>query len=197
MFKDPLGWFPNSLFTNAFPILVLAAFFIDYLVPRLTTRKAAKPFEKSDRGSYILITIAVFIGLATGILIRRSNIGTASGAFQWIGLFFILAGLFLREWALVKLGRFFSRTVQIEPGHQVIKEGPYRWIRHPAYTGMLLIDSGVIMAIGTWVGALLAFLIIAGGLLYRISIEEKTLLHIFGTEYQEYMAQTWKLFPGW
>jgi protein-S-isoprenylcysteine O-methyltransferase Ste14 len=62
---------------------------------------------------------------------------------------------------------------------------------------MLLTDTGFIMAIGTWLGALLTFIIIAGALLYRIAVEEKTLLNTFGHEYQQYMAQTWKLFPGW
>jgi len=197
MFNDPLNWFPNSFFTNAFPILVFAAFLIDYLVPRLTAGKGAKPFEKSDRGSYFVISVTVFIALAVGIWIRVANIGTLSGLFQWIGLIVIVIGVFIREWALVKLGRFFSRTVQIEPGHKVIKEGPYRWIRHPAYTGMLLVDTGLIMAIGTWLGTVLTFVIIAGGLLYRISVEEKTLLQTFGDEYRTYMSQTWKLFPGW
>lgn len=197
MFTDPFGWFPNSFFTNAFPILVFAVFFIDYFLPRLSRTKNENPTEKHDRGSYIVISLATLIAVAAGMLIRLLNIGTLSGLFQWAGLIIIAAGLFLREWALTKLGRFFSRTVQIEVGHKVIKEGPYRWIRHPAYTGMILIYTGFIMSIGTWLGALITFLIITGSLLYRIDVEENTLLHSFGQEYSEYMIQTWKLFPGW
>lgn len=197
MFKDPFGWFPNSFFTNVFPWLVLAAFFIDYLIPRLTTPNRQKPAERSDRGSYFIISIIALVALGIGVLIRRSNIGTLSGSFQWIGLIVILAGLFLREWALIKLGRFFSRTVQIEQGHKVVKDGPYRWIRHPAYTGMILIDTGVIMALGTWLGALVTLILMTASVMYRISVEEKTLLRAFGDEYRKYMAQTWKLFPGW
>lgn len=197
MFKDPLGWFPNPFFTNVFPIAVLAAFLIDYLVPGLTKAKGDKPIEKGDRGSYIVIHVAVLVGLMIGILIRRWNLGTWSGLFQWIGLLVLVAGVFIRGWALIRLGRFFSRTVQIESGHKIIKEGPYRWIRHPAYTGMILIDTGAIMGIGTWLGALVTFTSITGSLLYRISVEEKILLRTFGDEYQKYMTQTWKLFPGW
>lgn len=62
---------------------------------------------------------------------------------------------------------------------------------------MILIDTGVIMGIGTWLGALLTFMIITASALYRISVEEKTLLRAFGNEYRNYMAQTWRLFPGW
>jgi len=112
-------------------------------------------------------------------------------------LLIIIAGLAIREWALIKLGRFFSRTVQIQTEHKVITEGPYRWIRHPAYTGMILIYAGIIMSIGTWLGALLTFSIVTISLLYRIRVEDRTLLDAFGDEYRDYMKQTWLLFPGW
>lgn len=97
MFKDPLGWFPNSFFTNVFPILVLGAFFIDQLLPRFTKTKGDKPIEKSDRGSYILIHVATLVGLMIGILIRRWNIGTSSGLFQWLGLLVLVTGVLFRE----------------------------------------------------------------------------------------------------
>ena len=187
MFNDPLGWFPNPFFTNAFPILVFAVFLIDHLIPRLTIPKRKEPAEKSDHGSYAVISVAM----------RLLNIGTSSGLFQSAGLPIIIAGLAIREWALIKLGRFFSRTVQIETEHKVITEGPYRWIRHPAYTGMILIYAGIIMSIGTWLGALLTFSIVTISLLYRIRVEDRTLLDAFGDEYRDYMKQTWLLFPGW
>lgn len=197
MFNDPFGWFPNSLFTNLFPILGFTVFFVDYLIPRLTTRHREKPVERSDHGSFIIILATTLIAVLLSVSIRLANIGILSGVFQWIGLLVTATGLFVREWALIMLGRFFSRTVQIEAGHKIIKEGPYRWLRHPAYTGMILIYTGLIMSIGTWLGALLTFIVIAGTFLYRISVEERALLHAFGDEYRQYMRQTWKLFPGW
>ena len=91
----------------------------------------------------------------------------------------------------------FSRTVQIESEHKVITTGPYQWIRHPAYTGMIAVNTGLSMAIGTWLGALTAFIFITASLLYRIHVEEKTLLTALGDEYREYMKRTWQLFPSW
>jgi protein-S-isoprenylcysteine O-methyltransferase Ste14 len=197
MFNDPLGWFPSPFFTNIFPILVFAVFFIDHLIPRLTIVKGKEPAEKSDRGSYAVISIATLIAVLAGVAMRLLNIGTSSGLFQWVGVLIIIAGLAIREWALIKLGRFFSRTVQIETEHKVITVGPYRWIRHPAYTGMILIYAGIIMSIGTWLGALLTFSIVTISLLCRIRVEERTMLNTFGDEYRDYMKQTWLLFPGW
>jgi hypothetical protein len=63
MFNDRLGWFPDPFFTNAFPILVFAVFFIDHLIPRLTIAKGIEPAEKSDRGSYAVISIATLIAV--------------------------------------------------------------------------------------------------------------------------------------
>ena len=125
------------------------------------------------------------------------NIGTLTGSFQWLGLFLMVAGAAFRQWALVHLGRFFSRTVHIESEHKVITTGPYRWIRHPAYTGMIVVYIGMVMALGTWLGTLLTFAIVTGSLLYRIHVEEQSLLTALDDEYLEYMKLTWLLFPGW
>jgi len=197
MFKDPLGWFPDALFSNLFPMVVFAVFFIDYLIPRLTTPARQKTTQVTDRGSFTMISTASLGGILAGILIRIGNMGISVGPFQWMGMTITLAGLALRGWALLKLGRFFSRTVQIETGHRIIKDGPYKWIRHPAYMGMVLIYAGFILSIGTWLGALITSVIIVVSLIYRINVEEKLLLETFGDEYRGYMAGTWRLFPGW
>jgi protein-S-isoprenylcysteine O-methyltransferase Ste14 len=197
MFNDPFGWFPNQLFTNLFPLLFVGVYAIDYIVPRLTNPNSQRKSLQSDRGSYLVIIIAILLAVSFSIYLRMNNIGTLTGSFQWLGLFLMAAGATFRQWALIHLGRFFSRTVQIETEHKVITTGPYRWIRHPAYTGMIVVYIGMVMSIGTWLGTLLTFAIVTGSLLYRIRVEEKTLLTALGAEYREYMKQTWLLFPGW
>ncbi len=197
MFNDPYGWFPNQLFTNLFPLLFLGTFVVDYIVPRLTNPNHQRKSLQSDRGSYIIISIAIFSAVWFSIYLRMKNIGTLTGLFQWLGLFIMVAGCVFRQWALIHLGRFFSRTVQIESGHKVITTGPYRWIRHPAYTGMIVVYIGAIMALGTWLGTLITFTIVTGSLMYRIHVEEQALTSALGDEYRKYIKQTWQLFPGW
>jgi len=197
MFHDQFGWFPNQLFTNLFPLLFVGVYAVDYIVPRLTNPNSQRKSLQSDRGSYLVIIMAIFLAISFSIYLRIQNIGTLTGLFQWLGLFLMAAGATFRQWALIHLGRFFSRTVQIKSGHKVISTGPYRWIRHPAYTGMIVVYIGMVMSIGTWLGTLLTFAIVTGSLLYRIRVEEKTLLTALGNEYHEFMKQTWLLFPGW
>ena len=197
MVRDPLGWFPNSLFNNLFLLTLIGVYAIDYIIPRFTNPNYQRKSLASDNGSYFVIVIAIFLEISLSIYFRRQNIGTLTGLFQWLGLLLMIAGATFRQWALIHLGRFFSRTVQIESEHKVITTGPYRWIRHPAYTGMIAVYIGLSMAIGTWLGALAAFIAVTGSLLYRIRVEEQALLTALGNEYREYMQHTWLLFPGW
>jgi protein-S-isoprenylcysteine O-methyltransferase Ste14 len=197
MFNDPLGWFPDPIFANLFPLIFLGVYVTDYIMPRFTNPNYRRQPLKSDRGSYFIISITVVLAISLSIVLRLHDLGTLTGVFQWLGLLIMLAGAAFRQWALINLGRFFSRTVQIESGHQIIKTGPYKWIRHPAYTGMILTYLGISMALGTWLGTLTTFVIVTAGLLYRIRIEESVLLQSLGEEYSQYKAQTWQLFPGW
>ena len=197
MINDPLGWFPSPFFNNLFLLIFIGVYAVDYIVPRFTNPNHQRKSLQSDRGSYLAITISVFLEISLSIYLRMKNIGTLTGWFQWLGLLLMVAGATFRQWALIHLGRFFSRTVQIESEHKVITTGPYQWIRHPAYTGMIAVYMGLSMAIGTWVGTVIAFIIITASLLYRIRVEEVTLVLALGDEYREYMKRTWQLFPGW
>lgn len=197
MVNDPFGWFPSPLFNNLFLLIFIGVYAVDYIVPRFTNPNYQRKSLQSDRGSYLAITIAIFVEISLSIYFRMKNIGTLTGWFQWLGLSFMAVGATFRQWALFHLGRFFSRTVQIEAEHKVITTGPYRWIRHPAYTGMIGVYTGLSMAIGTWLGTLTAFLIVTASLLYRIRIEETVLIQTLGDEYRQYMKRTWQLFPGW
>ncbi len=123
--------------------------------------------------------------------------GLALGTYQYVGLIIIVLGFVIRNWAIVKLGQFYSHTVTIKMGHRLVTDGPYRWLRHPAYTGLLLVFAGINLALGTWLGALVGLGLVFIAAVYRIHIEENTLLEFFGNEYREYMKHTWRMVPGW
>ncbi len=198
MFKDPFHWFPDPYFSTIFAILVLGAFFIDYAIPKkLNPHQSNKNDTALDRTSFLVIRILGFLAVTITLVCRYLKLWITPVPIQYLGLLLIPVGLALREWAIIKLGRFFSRTVQVETGHKIITDGPYRWIRHPSYTGMILIYLGIAFAIGTWLGALATLGLMLGATIYRISIEEKVLMEAFGTTYRDYMKHTWKLFPGW
>jgi len=198
LFKDPLHWFPDPYFSTILAAFVFGMYVIDYSVPKaLAQRRPNQPILVQDRSSFLIIQVTGIAAIAAAIAFRYLNWTIAPGAVQYIGLLLIPAGLGVREWAVIKLGRFFSRTVQIEPGHQLITDGPYRWIRHPAYTGMVLIYLGIALAVGTWLGGVVTLGLMLAATTYRIGIEEQVLIEAFGNAYRDYMKHTWRLFLGW
>jgi protein-S-isoprenylcysteine O-methyltransferase len=198
MFKDPLHWFPSPLFSTLLAVLFFGSYIVDYLVPKITAPKAgARPGSRQDRSSFLVIQGAGVLAVAVAFAGRYLNWIVLPSSVQWLGLAVDVFGIAFREWAVVTLGRFFSRIVEIEPGHRLIREGPYRRIRHPAYTGMILIYVGLALAMGSGAGTLAATLLIGGATLYRIKVEEAALARVFGTQYEDYVRQTWRLFPAW
>ncbi|MGH2869025.1 MAG: methyltransferase family protein [Solirubrobacteraceae bacterium] len=112
------------------------------------------------------------------------------------GLAMLWTGVVFRLWAILTLGRFFKFAVVIQPEHQVIQTGPYRWLRHPSYTGALIALIGLGVSQGDWlataamtIGPLIAFLV-------RIHVEEHALRQALGEEYARYATHTRNLMPG-
>ena len=112
-----------------------------------------------------------------------------------LGIAIVLAGAGLRDWSIVSLGRWFRREVTIEPGQRLVRRGPYRVLRHPSYTGLVLIFAGFGLAIGSWLGAAAALVLVLAGMLPRIRVEERALANAFGAEYTEYASSRARLLP--
>ncbi len=197
MLQLVLGWFPSVAFANLYGIIALAALISDQIVPRLAGTRRFSSRPSRDRGSFIAIYLCAQVGMVGAIVLRFLSIGVVPPWVQFLAVVLIVVGTLIREWAILVLGRFFSRVVEIEEGHRLIAVGPYRWIRHPAYAGMLITDSAIVLGLGTWVGALLMLVAMLIPTLYRIRVEENALLEALGEEYRAYMRRSWRLLPGW
>jgi protein-S-isoprenylcysteine O-methyltransferase Ste14 len=111
------------------------------------------------------------------------------------GLVILLAGLVLRGWAFKTLGQYFTHTVMVSADQPVIARGPYRVLRHPSYTGLLLAAAGVGLAAANWAGLGGVLLLTLTPLLWRIHTEETALLATLGGRYRGYAAQHKRLVP--
>ena len=154
--------------------------------------------ERRDRGSFtllwIFITLAVFAGSALRGL-RATRIAHADAAF-WSGIALIVAGVMLRAAAIATLRRYFTVDVAIREGHELVERGPYRVVRHPAYTGSLLSFLGLGLAFGNWASVAVIMLVAGMAFAYRIAVEERALIAHFGERYRAYAARTKRLVPG-
>jgi protein-S-isoprenylcysteine O-methyltransferase Ste14 len=93
------------------------------------------------------------------------------------------------------LGQFFTGNVRIQQGQRVIQQGPYRLVRHPSYTGGMLVHLGCGLALANWMAALALFVTTGLGYLYRVHVEEKALVAGLGAEYRAYMQRTKRFVP--
>lgn len=132
-------------------------------------------------------------GLGAGGLYRHvASAGIWAPPLGWL---LVLAGLGFACWARVVLGRNWSGTVQLKQEHELIVAGPYRWVRHPIYTGLLLGVLGTILAIGALAG-LLVLALVGGGFWLKLRHEEAWMRERFGATYVDYMRRTKALIPG-
>ncbi|GAB6140895.1 hypothetical protein JCM14076_16240 [Methylosoma difficile] len=114
---------------------------------------------------------------------------------QIIALLIFSFGLALRFYAIASLGRFFTTTAMVQDQHQLINHGPYRLIRHPAYSGLLISFFAAGLAMGDWLALFSLCAPLAYALAKRIQYEESLLVGYFGQVYYDYWQRTKKLIP--
>lgn len=114
---------------------------------------------------------------------------------EWGGLGLIGLGIILRFWTRLAIKGMYTGHVEIQEGHVLVQNGPYRFIRHPGYTGFLLMSLGVSVAYSSLVGLLAILVLMLPGLAYRMKVEEKLLSQHFGDEYLKYTENTKKMIP--
>jgi protein-S-isoprenylcysteine O-methyltransferase Ste14 len=115
--------------------------------------------------------------------------------FVAIGLTIQGCGLLLAIWARRHLGRNWSGRITIKVDHELVKSGPYRFVRHPIYTALLAMYAGTALVSGEW-HALLGFALAAFAYWRKIRMEEANLAVAFGADWGDYRRSTWSLLPG-
>ena len=113
----------------------------------------------------------------------------------WASVTLFVAGLLLRWWAIITLGRFFTVDVTIEKDHELVERGPFRVVRHPSYTGVLLAFVGLGLTLDNWAALLVILLPIGAAFIHRMNVEENALSGALGPQYTDYMRRTKRLVP--
>jgi protein-S-isoprenylcysteine O-methyltransferase Ste14 len=113
----------------------------------------------------------------------------------WCGLVLLWAAIALRQWCFRTLGRYFTFTVQTSSDQTVVTTGPYRFIRHPAYSAILLAAAAAGLYVGNWLSLVALVGAVTAGLAYRIVVEEGALSQDVGAAYRDYAATHKRLVP--
>lgn len=190
----PVAWFPSASAAWAFKA-VFSLWVLSEIINSVWSRKNSGA-RSQDKGSYWVVIGASGAAVFADFLFRSLGAWTFGGTLQYAGLAVIVAGIALREWAIWVLGKHFTVRIQVREKAELVTDGPYNYVRHPSYTGGLLIFAGIFLAIGSWPGLIFGLIVCLVAYGYRIGVEEKALRNAFGTEYDQYSKRTWKLFPG-
>ena len=188
----------QPLYIVVFYMVLLVAFWSD--LRRTVTRSTPDDAERHDRNSRWLIAVTGGGGILVGIVCVYT---LSSLAIEWrppivfsVGALFILIGGGLRQYSIRTLDQYFTTRVMVHSEQSVIETGPYRWVRHPAYTGGFLLHLGIGVVLANWasIGVVILGIGIAYG--YRIHVEEQTLREEVGAEYIQYTNRTpYRLVP--
>jgi protein-S-isoprenylcysteine O-methyltransferase Ste14 len=177
--------------------VTLAGWVAFELVLRVRERAQGRGGAAADRATRALIAIALAAAFALAALTESwAKAPRIGGPYRAGGLIVIWLGLGIRVWAVGALGRAFRTTVEVDAGQAVVSSGPYRWVRHPSYSGLLLIVGGFGLAVGNWPALAICVVLPLAALVRRISVEEAELTRVLGDRYRAYQAHTKRLIPG-
>lgn len=174
------------------------AWLITEIVTVLATYTRRTGGKISDRGSLRLLWVVIFSSVFCGIWYGASHPWTIFGGAAWVfwlGLAMMIAGLLIRWTAILTLGRSFSVNVAIHAEQKVKRGGIFRFVRHPSYTGLLLILAAMGVHTRNWIALAILTLPPLAALLYRIRVEEEALNESFGADYADYARRTKRLIP--
>jgi protein-S-isoprenylcysteine O-methyltransferase Ste14 len=196
-------WLPVS-FSSADEAMLFSVVYYGWVVceiigsmilPRLRQHRTGVKLERKDRGSGWIVITGVIASIFVAFFFSQEKIAMLPGWTFYPGIALMVGGIVLRQWSIAILGRFFSMRVSVQKGQSVVRNGPYRFIRHPSYTGALLTLTGIGLAIQSWGAILVLIAIFCIVYAYRIHIEEKALIMHIGEDYIAYMKATKMLIP--
>jgi protein-S-isoprenylcysteine O-methyltransferase Ste14 len=155
--------------------------------------------RQEDGGSLVVMSVVTGGGVLVALVLAAVGTGAAIG---WLrpqmtlaGIAVFVLGAALRWWAIFTLGRYFTMEVAVRSTQSVVQSGPYRLVRHPSYTAILIMLLGVGLALANWASLVV---LLAGGLIglgYRVRVEERALVDALGQPYVDYMRHTQRLIP--
>jgi protein-S-isoprenylcysteine O-methyltransferase Ste14 len=190
--------FAGHLWYDAIFIVTYAAWLLFEIVTG-QSRKSTDPTKVRDRGSFRFLIAMIWAGAALAFTFcfglqqatipwMRTELFFAGIALMWVGIGF-------RYYAMRVLGRYFTFQVDVHAGQTVIEAGPYRYIRHPSYSGALITVFGLGLTLGNWASILALLACTSAGYAYRIYVEEAALIRALGQPYRDYMCRTARLLP--
>ena len=184
-------WPGFAVFSAAMLVFVVQEFSQGFGTPTGSTRRDDRwALIYLDALPVVLVTISLSLSFIGWLALPMPRLAFA------IGVGILALGVGIRQWSHVSLGRFHQGVVTIHDEHQVVEDGPYRWVRHPMYAGSAVAFLGVGLSLGTYPGFVLTFGGTLPAMLRRIRVEERALEAALGQRYTNFARDRRRLVPG-
>ena len=173
------------------------AWVVVWILWAIRSKRTQQREGASSRLSYIVLNVAAFLLMFAGDVTRRwllAPLYTLNPMIEALGIAITVAGLAFAIWARAYLGMNWSGAVSVKVGHELIRSGPYRWVRHPIYSGMILAFLGTAL-VRDQVRGLIAVVLLYAGFKIKSRIEERAMTATFGPEYAQYASTTGAIVP--
>lgn len=187
-----------GLIWNLIPLMWLA-WCLYWMISARGAKRNVRRESIASRISHILplvigICLVAFPYVPTPLFATR--ILPRTYATYWIGVILTFLGLAFAIWARRHIGSNWSGTVTVKENHLLIRTGPYAWVRHPIYTGLLTAILGTAVAVGQLRGVW-AIAICTIAFLIKMRTEERWMREVFGEQYERYSREVPALIPLW
>lgn len=153
--------------------------------------------KDADKNSLRIIWLAIIVSISVAVYVSMTlNMPISSSpSFEYAGLVIIWAGIIARLLIIKSLGKYFTVDVTIRPDHQLKKDGPYKYLRHPSYFASLVSFAGFGISLNNIASLVIVMCAIIAAFIFRIKIEEQALIQQFGQQYLSYKKEVKALIP--
>jgi protein-S-isoprenylcysteine O-methyltransferase Ste14 len=176
-------------------ISILWLLFLGYWLIKARNTAPTKKSESLLTGALYRGATVIGIFLIFGLRRIKSELWPVTVPVLCLGVIVVICGLWFAIWARRHLGRYWSARVTLKEGHQLIESGPYRLVRHPIYSGILLSMAGTVLTIGS-LPSVCGFALLLGAFIVKLAAEERLLTANLGPAYQDYQKRVKALIPG-
>ena len=192
----PLAARPELILHYKSILLAISAACLWLSQPAFSSEEAKRD-QTSDRFSILVILIMSSLSVVASVSewAYLNHAKQSSLPLTLLGAFLLIIGISIRVWAIRTLGTHFTATVTLTKDHQLVRSGPYQWVRHPSYLGAFMAIVGCPIFLNAWWATLVAILSMTIAYYVRIGVEEKMLSAYFGNQYQDYKKDTKRIIP--
>lgn len=163
-------------------------------------KRSADRTRQRDGGTLRLLIVTIYLCIGLGVWLSYQRLlpipDAPRHALFLVGMAMMAVGMLFRWWSIRVLAEYFTVDVSIRPDHRIVRDGPYRLLRHPSYTGALTTFYGFALCLGDIAALLIVIVPVTLMFLWRIRVEEAVLAQAFPNDYAAYAYQTKRLLPG-